>query len=111
MQSKYKDVSDYKTRWADMGALPDVDLQELDERANEVKEHMQTCRYPLNNNQLAVTLFAAKKLEEGEKRQIYTIPAGQGKSRVIVGIIAALCLALKTNSKRGLYTFCVVYNH
>ena len=34
--------------------------------------------------------MAAKQFEDGKKRQIFVIPTGMGKSRVIVGIIVAL---------------------
>ena len=65
-------------------------------------------QYQLNNNQLGVVMHAANNIEKGHMRQVYTIPAGQGKSRVIVGMISALCLG-KPRSKK--IHFKVVYNH
>lgn len=67
-------------------------------------------KYSLNSNQLAISMCAAHRLEQGEDRQLYSIPAGLGKSRVIVGIIAAL--SSNSNKKGTLKAHIhVVYNH
>ena len=79
----------------------------LVERADRVKHTMATLDFPLNNNQLGVSLCAAYRLENRQHRQIYSVPAGQGKSRVIVGLITTLC-----STPRPKFTkFRVVYNH
>ena len=53
-------------------------------------------------------MHAADSIEKGQMRLVYTIPAGQGKSRVIVGLIAALCQGKPKANKIHLK---VVYNH
>ena len=53
-------------------------------------------------------MHAADSIEKGQMRLVYTIPAGQGKSRVIVGLIAALC---QGKPKANKLHFKVVYNH
>ena len=79
----------------------------LVERADRVKNTMAALEFPLNNNQLGVSLCAAYRLENRQHRQIYSVPAGQGKSRIIVGLIATLC-----STPRPKFTkFRVVYNH
>ena len=48
--------------------------------------------------------------KKDSRRLIYSIPAGQGKSRVMVGIVTALCqdFEKKPNKK---YNFKMIYNH
>ena len=65
-------------------------LKTLTSRAESLRAIMRTLDYPLNENQLGVTMCAVQRLENKDTRQIYTVPAGQGKSRIILGIIAAL---------------------
>lgn len=71
---------------------------------------MNACLYGLNNNQLAVAMHAAWKIEQHALRLIYTIPAGQGKSRVMIGVVTALCQNLKRKPSQK-YNFQMVYNH
>ena len=54
-------------------------------------------------------MCAAYRLERGHDLQIYTVPAGQGKSRIIAGIVTALCQNLRGSGKYS--AFHVVYNH
>ena len=85
-------------------------LKTLKSRADDVGAMMATLDYPLNPNQLGVTLCAVQRLEKGDTRQIYSVPAGQGKSRIILGIIAALYYSnLKAKSLHQ--NIHVVYNH
>ena len=63
----------------------------------------------LNNVQLAIVMKIVQDynyLKARHPRQIWTIPAGYGKSRVIVGTIVGLSL-----SKVSYKNFQVVYNH
>ena len=54
-------------------------------------------------------MCAAYRLEKGRDLQIYTVPAGQGKSRIIAGLVTALCQNPKSTGKYS--AFHVVYNH
>ena len=84
------------------------DIEALRHRATDVNSQMIDLRYQLNNNQLGVVMHAADSIEKGQMRLVYTIPAGQGKSRVIVGLIAAL---YQGKPKANKLHFKVVYNH
>ena len=56
-------------------------------------------------------MCAAYRLEKGQSLQAYTVPAGQGKSRIIAAILAALC-SKSSKSKAKKYThFHCIYNH
>ena len=54
-----------------------------------------------------MALCAAYRLENTRNLQVYSVPAGLGKSRIIVGIVAVLCS--KQNPKYK--DFHIVYNH
>ena len=54
-----------------------------------------------------MALCAAYRLENAHNLQVYSVPAGLGKSRIIVGIVAVLCS--KKNPKYK--DFHIVYNH
>ena len=89
------------------------DLGYLKDKAIHLRQQMIDLQYKLNENQLGVSLFAAYQFQQGVHRQIYAIPAGQGKSRVIVGIIAAMNYDLTTKRQRGAKPrkYVVLYNH
>ena len=66
----------------------------------------------LNNNQLAISVAAAHRLQRGKARQMYCVPTGQGKSMCMVGIMASLALYsgldnLASNRKK----FNIVYSN
>lgn len=108
---KYRDVGSWVDRFAAMeadGQQEASEIEALRQRATDVSSQMIDLRYQLNNNQLGVVMHAADSVEKGQMRLVYTIPAGQGKSRVIVGLIAALC---QGKPKANKLHFKVVYNH
>ena len=64
--------------------------------------------YPINNVQTSITLAAAQKLmslKNAERRQVWSVPAGHGKSRIILALV--VLLYVKYNVKQ----FLLVYNH
>lgn len=48
----------------------------LESRARCTANAMIALNFPLNNNQLGVSLAAAYRLEHRQHRQIYSVPAG-----------------------------------
>ena len=56
-------------------------------------------------------MCAAYRLEQGEYLSVYSVPAGQGKSRIIAGIVAALCQKSTLAGKKQFKHFHIIYNH
>ena len=54
-----------------------------------------------------MSLCAAYRLENAQNLQVYSVPAGLGKSRIMVGIVAVLC----SRSNPKFKDFHIVYNH
>ena len=64
--------------------------------------------YRLNNNQLGVSLAASFMLSaKVAQQQIWIVPGGLGKSRILIGTMLGLALGPKTCYNE----FIVVYNH
>ena len=56
-----------------------------------------TIDYSLNNNQLGVSLAASFMLSaKVAQQQMWIVPGGLGKSRILIGIMLGLALGLKT---------------
>ena len=106
LAKKFRDVESYRERLMQMGFewLEDADLEM---RAQLTKAAMQAVQYPVNSNQLGVTMYAAYSLERKLNRQILSVSAGQGKSRVIVAIVRAIACTKRPVALK----FQVVYNH
>ena len=106
---RYRDTSTVQERLQAMGFAYMAD-GELDNRAKACKDVMKHLDYKVNKNQMGVALYAAYILEKKDNlRQIISVPAGQGKSRIIVAIIRLL--ASRKGSSSILTKVQVVYNH
>ena len=69
---------------------------------------MKLINYGLNNVQRAVTMAIVQDMAVNSRkqpRQVWSVPAGYGKSRIIIAVIVALSLANPN------FNFLVVYNH
>ena len=101
--SIYHDVNSWIEHLAEVGG--NANGKNLHAWALNVRHNLEFADYALNNVQLAVTIAIAQHLKKGGtgKMQVWSIPAGHGKSRVIVGLIASLF-----DTK---FRFRVIYNH
>ena len=74
--------------------------------ANGVFRNMVTDKVPLNNNQQAVSMYAAVRagLKSKPRKHIYLVPAGHGKSRITMGIVRLMSQLYSVES------FLVLYN-
>ena len=108
----YSDVADFTERLKLMsfkGSLKDNALLNL---ASLTKAALEAAAYPLNNNQLGVTLYAVNTLlKEKHRRQIIQVPAGHGKSRCIAGIMAALVYSSIQYKNTDDYEFKIVFTN
>jgi len=85
---KYNDASTMQERLAHM----DIHVRDtiLSTVANR-REHLEDCGLPINNNQAAVVASVLEGLRAGRTKQIVTVPAGHGKSRITPALIDILC--------------------
>ena len=65
MKAKYHDSESYKSKLKDMGFEFGTAL-DLDLRAQLTKNCLRDVQYELNNNQLAISIAAAIRLEKGK---------------------------------------------
>ena len=85
---KYNDAATVQERLAHM------DVRVRDDILNTVtnrREHLKDCGLPINNNQAAVVASVLEGLCAGRTKQIVTVPAGHGKSRITPALIDILC--------------------
>ena len=54
----------------------DEGMSLLREKAKYIDNHMQALKYPLNANQIGISLCAAYRLWRKDYLQVYTVPAG-----------------------------------
>ena len=107
-QRRFHDALCYKSKFLEI--LPELKKvpEALLTRAEKVEAFMHDLSYEVNNNQLAVTLAAYYKFNfKNKKRLIFSVPAGHGKSRIIVSLVYAFAF----NSSGEHNSFKVVYNH
>ena len=103
----FRDCDDWEERFKEL--LPEIeevpeDWYQVEEELNKT---MMVWKFEPNNNQLAVAMASAYSLVTmREKRQLWTYPAGMGKSRIMV----ALILAVFKKAKKGKKMMCVFHN-
>lgn len=87
----FEDTDDYDKRLSEILSLEqptETDLNNLCATRNYVKEAMSAWEFEPNNSQMAVAMASVYLLMKGKaKKQIWTYPAGYGKSRIEVAII------------------------
>ena len=106
---KFRDVSSW-TKRCELLEVPQANIKgDLSFRANLVSTICKdTIKYQLNQNQLGVAVTASWMLSTKlAQQQIWIVPGGLGKSRILIGIMLGLALGPKTQY----HNFHVVYNH
>ena len=82
--------------------------KDLDKKVGRLRALMESMEYKLNNVQLAVTLAIQQSLmrhKHANLGQVWSVPAGHGKSRIILALIVGLRIQDPS------LEFLVVYNH
>ena len=89
--SVYHDVENWQKHYMDLCGN-DRNKKDLVSNMKIVDNSMRGIDYPLNNSQLAVTLAIVNNIKKSafSNMQLWSIPAGHGKSRIIVALIASL---------------------
>lgn len=103
----YHDADSYASRLLRLG-ISKLDLR-VESHLRSAMARLKCLRFPINNNQAAIAAAAVQRIlgvhrNDKPTRQIYTMPAGHGKSRVPLAIV----LMLAYHGRRR--TFHLVYS-